>query len=294
MPRRNHLVGAGAPDSLLSRREVLRRLALIGIAAGASGSLLTACGGADAGPASVPAPPPGREPNTPQGSPVTFAGPSGELHGAWAAPAGTPRAAVLVVPDAQGLTPHLTDVVGRFAGAGYATLCVEPAAGRTPAPATNLAGSAPDAKPAALATALDPRTLVADLRAGLDELGRRAPGVKIGAIGFGVGGGAIWQLLGAGEPRLAAAVPFYGLAPDEVDFSRSHAAVLAVYPDNDSKLNESQDNADMAMMKADLVHNSTIYQGTAAGFFDDTATRYDADAAAKAWAATLDWFKQYL
>ena len=28
-----------------------------------------------------------------------------------------------------------------------------------------------------------------------------------------------WQLLAAGEPRLAAAVPFYGPAPADADFS---------------------------------------------------------------------------
>jgi len=70
--------------------------------------------------------------------------------------------------------------------------------------------------------------------------------------------------------------------------------VLAIYPDSNSKLNESQDNTDMAMMQANLVHNSVIYPGSAAGFFDDTGTRYDPAAAAKAWGATLDWFKQYL
>lgn len=51
--------------------------------------------------------------------------------------------------------------------------------------------------------------------------------------------------------------------------------MLAIYPDSNSKLNESQDNTDMAMMQANLVHNSVIYPGSAAGFFDDTGTRYD-------------------
>lgn len=277
----------------MPRREMLRRLALVGIAAGVASPLLAACGTSEAPPA---APPPGRTPGTPLGNPVSFTGPSGELHGAWAAPIGAPRAAVLVAPDAQGLTPHFTDLVGRFAGAGYATLCVDLA---TAGAATKALGGpspdgAPDVKPVTLATRPDPEKQVAALRAGIDELGKRAPGVKIGAVGFGLGGGTLWQLLAAGESRLAAAVPFYGLAPDELDFSKSHAAVLAVYPDNDAKLNESQDNADMAMMNANLVHNSVIYQGTAAGFFNDTDTRYNHDAAAKAWGATLDWFKQYL
>lgn len=226
---------------------------------------------------------------------MTFAGPSGELRGSWAGPTGSARAAVLVVHDNQGLTPHYADLVGRFAGAGYGALCVDLLSGQggNPAPtepaqvAKTLAGTPPD-------------KLVAGLRAGIDELARRVPGVqagpgaKIGAVGFGFGGGLLWQLVATGEPSLAAAVPFYGIAPDGLNFSTARAAVLAVYPDNDAKLSESQDNVDQAMMNANLVRNSTVYPGTAAGFFDDTGPRYDAAAAGKAWQATLDWFTQYL
>jgi carboxymethylenebutenolidase len=194
---------------------------------------------------------------------------------------------VLVVHDNQGLTPHFSDVVGRFAGAGYAALCVDLLSGDG-GHATD-----PSQAPMALAT-LPPEKLIASMRAGVVELGRRTPGVKIGAVGFGFGAGALWQILGAGDPILAAAVPFYGSTPDDVDFSKSHAAILALYPENDRKLGESQDNADMAMMKANLVHNSTLYPDAAAGFFDDTGAHYNADAAAKGWQATLDWFNQYL
>lgn len=219
---------------------------------------------------------------------MTFPGPSGTLHGAWAAPAGSPRGAVLVIHDEAGLTPHYFDLVGRFAGAGYATLAVDLLTG---------VGGAPAPDPAQASKMLVktlPAKLDAELQAGIAELARRAPGVKLGAVGFGFGAGLLWQHLGAGDPALAAAVPFYGAAPDDLDFTKTHAAVLGIYPDNDAKLNESQDNTDMAMMKANLVHNATIYQGAAAGFFDDTGPRYDGAAAAKAWQATLDWFKQYL
>jgi carboxymethylenebutenolidase len=209
------------------------------------------------------------------------------LHGVWAAPKGQPKGAVLVVHDSQGLTPHISDVVGRFAGAGYAALGVDLLSGPGSPPTD------PTQAPMALA-ALPPTNVIASMRAGVVELGRRAPGVKIGAVGFGFGAGALWRLLGAGDPTLSAAVPFYGPTAEDADFSRSHAAVLALYPENDHKLSESQDNADMAMMKANLVHNSALFPHAEAGFFDDTGTHYNADAAAKAWQATLDWFKKYL
>jgi len=36
--------------------------------------------------------------------------------------------------------------------------------------------------------------MIADLRAGLDELGRRAPGARLGVMGFCFGGGMTWPL----------------------------------------------------------------------------------------------------
>jgi len=277
-------------------RQALRRLALVGIAACATSSLLVGCGAAapEAPPSTAPATSapspadlPGRDPDTPTGRDVTFAGPSGLLRGSWAAPVGKLKGAVLVVHDSQGLTPHYADVVGRFAGAGYAALCVDLLSGQTSAT------TEPSQAPMALAT-LPPAKLLASMRAGIVELGRRAPGAKIGAVGFGFGAGALWQLLGAGDPILAAAVPFYGPTPEDVNFAKSHAAVLAMYPGNDRKLGESQDNADMAMMNANLVHNSTLYPNADAGFFDETGAHYDADAASRAWKATLDWLNRYL
>ncbi|HEY9417857.1 MAG TPA: dienelactone hydrolase family protein [Pseudonocardia sp.] len=286
------------------RREALRRLGFVAVAAGLAGSLLVGCGTPvpDAPSNDAPVlsePPPGRAAATPLGHEITFAGPSGTLRGSWAAPAGTPRGAILVVHNNLGLTPHFVDLVGRYAGAGYATLCVDLTSGASTGGARTV-GVANTTEPAAAIRAAKtlaaaPReALVAEMRAGITELTRRAPGVKVGAVGFGLGGSLLWHLLDAGEPRLAAAVPFYGPAPDGLDFSRSHAAVLGLYPDNDPKLNESQDSTDVAMMQANLVHNSTVYQETTVGFFDDTSPRYQGAGAAKAWRDSLDWFGKYL
>lgn len=110
--------------------------------------------------------------------------------------------------------------------------------------------------------------LIGDLRAGLDELARRTPGAKLAVIGFCFGGGMTWQLLDAGEPRLAAAVPFYGPAPAEPDFSGSpNAAVLGIYAERDGRVNASQDAARGALEAAGLVHEIKVFPGV------DHATR---------------------
>jgi carboxymethylenebutenolidase len=296
MAMRDYLVGEVAEDytdGLLSRREALRRLVLLGLGAGAAGSLLAACGepapppAPPPAPAAPPGPPPGGGPGVARGTEIRFAGPAGELIGSWAAPAGPAKGAVLVIHENRGLTPHFQDLVGRFAGVGYGALCVDllSAQGGT-------AGLADPAQaPTALAAAPVP-ALVADLRAGLDELGRRVPGVKFGAVGFCFGGGLVWQLLQAGETRLAAAVPFYGPSPESPDFSRSNAAVLAIYGEKDTRVDATRDRAEAALRGRTA--RFVTFPGADHAFFNDTGPRYDPRAAAEAWQLTTQWLGSYV
>ena len=136
---------------------------------------------------------------------------------------------------------------------------------------------------------------VADMTAAIDELGRRVPDAKIGAIGFCFGGGMVWQLVQSGEPRLAAAAPFYGTTPDEgPDFGDSKAAVLGVYAELDDRVNATRDGAEAALQDAGLEHEIVTYPGVNHAFHNDTGTRYDAGYATKAWVATIEWFRKYL
>src|SRR6185436_12506876 len=99
-----------------------------------------------------------------------------------------------------------------------------------------------------------PERFVADMVAALDELTRRAPGAKLGAIGFCFGGGMIWRLIGSKDTRLAAAAPFYGPFPDGADFVGSKAAVLGVFAEKDTRVNAGQGPAKAALEKAGLVN----------------------------------------
>lgn len=119
-------------DGLLSRREALRRLALLGVGTAAATALLAACGesrgptaattSTAAGKPSIePGPPPGIE-NAVQTTPITWA--DGTLQGAWA-PAAQPRGAVLVIHENKGLNDWVRSVVGRFGGIGYSALGID-------------------------------------------------------------------------------------------------------------------------------------------------------------------------
>jgi carboxymethylenebutenolidase len=285
-------------DGLLTRREAMRRLALLGIGAAAATALIAACGeetktpsgtsGASPTTSGPPAPPPGSEKTLPT-APVNWAGPAGELEGAWAE-APNARGGVLVIHENKGLNDWVRSVAGRLAGVGYSALAIDLL--------SEEGGTATFTDPAQATVALSKVTqerFTADLKSGVDELMRRLPGTKLAVVGFCFGGGQVWQLLAAGEPRLAAAVPFYGPLPDNVDFSGSkQAAVLAFYGSLDTRVTSSEQAARAALEKASMVNELIVEQGADHAFFNDTGPRYNPMAAADAWTKLKDWLGRYV
>ena len=290
-------------EGLMSRREAIRRLALVGVGAAAASTLIAACSDANKSANATPtaatpatssaaatenSPPPGIE-NALETTPVTWAGPRGELQAAWAE-AETPKGAVLVIHENKGLTDWARSVAGRFAGIGYSSLAIDLLSGE--------GGTAKFTDPAEATAALSkiaPEDFVADLKSGVEELQRRTPGVKVAAVGFCMGGGLVWQLLAAGEPQLAAAVPFYGPLPDGADFSGSKGvAVLGFYGSKDARVTGTKDAAAQALDKAGLVNELIVEQGADHAFFNDTGERYDPTAAADAWQRVQGWFTKYV
>jgi carboxymethylenebutenolidase len=221
---------------------------------------------------------------------ITFMGPNGPLQGAFAA-AATPRGAVLVIHENRGLNDHIRTVVGRFAAAGFTAIGLDLL--------SEEGGSAQFTEgevPGRLGTvSMDaPARFVQDMQACLDELERRAPGAKLGAVGFCFGGGMMWQLIASKDPRLAAAAPFYGTPPANADFSGSNAAVLAFYGELDTRVNATRDAATTALVAAGLTHEVVTEPGANHAFFNDTGANYNEAAASDAWARVLAWFGEQL
>lgn len=218
---------------------------------------------------------------------ITFSGPAGPLFGSFAS-AETPKGAVLIIHENRGLTDHFQALPGRFAGDGYSALALDLAsrAGGTAAVASQM--------PAPLANART-EDLVADMKAGLDELAKRTPGVKLAVTGFCFGGGMVWSLLNAGDSRIASAVPFYGTGPTDPDFSRSpNAAVLAVYAELDSRVNANRPAMTAALERSKLIHEIIVAEGADHAFFNDTGARHNATQAAAVYTKMLTWFAKHL
>jgi carboxymethylenebutenolidase len=292
-------IAADHLDGLLTRREATRRLALLGVGAAAATALIAACSKQrpDAAPTSTSTSaaetstgskqPPGMA-NALATSSITWPGPQGQLQAAWAQ-APNSRGCVLVIHENKGLTDWVRTVAGRLAGAGYSAMAVDLLSEK--------GGTAAFQDPAQASAALGtiaPEQFTHDLNSAVAQLKLRAPGQKVGVVGFCFGGGLVWQLLASGALAVSAAVPFYGPLPDNPDFKGAKAAVLGIYGALDNRVTGSQSAAKAALDRAGLVNDLVVEPDADHAFFNDTGPRYNAAAAADAWQRLLDWFGRYL
>jgi carboxymethylenebutenolidase len=274
-------------DGIITRREAMRRLGLLGVSTSAASALLAKF----ASPA-APASPAKRgdgggaetlwAPVVPES--ITFAGPRGTLMAAWAA-AAKPRGGVLVIHENRGLTEHIRAVAGRLAASGWSALAIDLLSEEG-----GTASFPGEAEAMAALSNASPERFIADMKAGIAELDRRVRHKRLAAIGFCFGGGMVWRLLASGEPRLAAAAPFYGPFPQGGRLDGSRAAVLGVYGELDDRVNATRPAAKAALEAARLEYELVTFGGADHAFFNDTGARFNPGAAAEAWRRTLNWF----
>jgi carboxymethylenebutenolidase len=279
-------------DGIITRREAMRRLALLGMTGVAATGLLATFATGEAAAADSKSPAgqdSGRGASETTWAPVaresiTFAGPRVPLLAAWAA-AAQPRGGVLVIHENRGLTEHIRTVAGRLAASGYSALALdllseEGGTGAFPG----------EAEVAAALAQIPPERFDADMKAGVTELKRRVRGKRLAAIGFCFGGGMVWRLLASNEPRLAAAAPFYGPFPEGGSLRGSRAAVLGIYGGLDSRVNATQPAAKAALEAARRKYELLTFAEADHAFFNDTGARFNPHAATEAWHRTLNWF----
>jgi carboxymethylenebutenolidase len=207
---------------------------------------------------------------------------NGTLLGSYAA-AASPKGAVVVIHENRGLVDNIKAVVGRLAGDGYSALAVDLL--------SEEGGTAkvPTAEVGATLNGAVPR-MRDDYTATVDELVRRNPGAKIGLIGFCFGGTMAWDFVVAGDPRLAAATPFYGTVPEGVNFEKNRAAVLGIYGEKDDRVTPTSVAAKAGLDKTTVPHEIKIYPGVAHGFYSDVGS----EQSKAAYSDVLNWFGRYL
>lgn len=196
---------------------------------------------------------------------------------------------VLVVHENRGLNDHIRDVARRLALAGYSAVAPDflSLAGGTPADEDQARSMIAD---------LDLEQTVADAAAMVRFLSTPASGArKVGAIGFCWGGGLVNRLAVAAGPSLAAAVPFYGPAPDPSEAVRVQAPMLIILAGRDARVNGTALPWGEALRAAGKDATIVTYPDVDHAFHNDTsALRYDRAAAEQAWAATLEFLGRHL
>lgn len=224
----------------------------------------------------------------------------GNLPGYYARPAkGTSFPIILVNEEVFGVNEYIRDVCRRFAKLGYLAVAPE-----VYARIGDLSKATDSAQIGAITSKLPDAELMSDL----DETLAWAEHNKgdaghIGEIGFCRGGRTVW-LYAAHNPRLKAAVAFYGVLQGQTSPIQPRMALdvadeikcplLGLYGGKDAII--PVDIVHQAEAKAKAAHKTVdivIYPDSPHGFHADYRPSYREADANDAWNRALAWFKRY-
>ncbi|SFG88417.1 dienelactone hydrolase family protein [Pedobacter insulae] len=217
---------------------------------------------------------------------VTFPGTDGEMKAVLAKPKGKRNlGAVVVIHENRGLTPHIINVTKRVAAEGFIALGVDALSpfGGTPAD---------EDKGRALIGKLDPLKNMQNYLKAFDYLRTLKEGNgKTACVGFCWGGG-LANKLAVNDPKLLAAVAYYGAQAKAEDVSRIKASVMLHYGGLDERINAGIPTYEQALKENSIDYKVFIYEGVNHAFNNDSSpTRYNEAAAKLAWQRTIDLFK---
>jgi carboxymethylenebutenolidase len=203
--------------------------------------------------------------------------------------AGEVHPAVLVIHENRGLNPHIMDVARRLAVEGFVAFAPDYLAG--------LGGTPADAdKAREMIAALKPQDILAVSRRSLQAIGKFPLNAKekTGAVGFCWGGGQV-NALAAADPKLAAAVAYYGRQVPAADVPGISAPLLLHYAARDERINAGIAEFEAALKTNGKTYELYMYEGVDHAFNNDTnAARYNKDAADFAWSRTVAFLGRYL
>jgi carboxymethylenebutenolidase len=218
-------------------------------------------------------------------------------------PTGNCKGGLIVIHEVWGLTDHIKDVADRFGREGYLVIApnliheLDIEEHLTPELAKNLFD--PEKRNA---TQPKLRELMAPMQT--PEFGRRtaenvktcfewlyeeaATNQKVGAIGYCFGGSYSFTLA-VQEPKLLAAIPYYGHANFSVEeLSNISCPVMAFYGEKDERLVEGLPRLEEDMHEASVDFTVEVYTDAGHAFFNDTNPfAYNEAAANDAWHKTL-------
>jgi len=220
---------------------------------------------------------------------VTFPSAGTTAHGYLALPPSGQGPGVVVIQEWWGLTDHIADVTRRLAAEGFVALAPDLYGG-------NVAHDSQEAlrmmRELPVARGVELLSGAVDHLLGLPEV----TSDTVGSVGFCMGGGFVLYQA-AEDPRVSAAVPFYGVIQGDMpDFSGLRAEVLGHYGERDGSIPRErlEELAQALRRDAGVDADLRVYPAGHAFFNDGRPESYDAEASAAAWESTVSFLRRRL
>ena len=209
-----------------------------------------------------------------------------EFSAAYAAPAASPRAGVVILPDIRGLHPYYVALAARFAEAGLAAVAID-WFGRT-AGVAEAGTREEDFDWRTHIPQTTPAGIDADTAAGIEYLrSRTEPTLPVVTVGFCFGGSQAWRQ-SAGDLDLAGSAGFYGkpgVVGEAATTARRPVVMIIAGADAATPVaDQLQLAATMRAAGADV--DDVVYEGAPHSFFDRAFGEW-AEACQDAWEHVL-------
>ena len=203
--------------------------------------------------------------------------------------------AVIVIHEIFGLTDWIRAVADQLAAEGFIAVAPDLLSGKGPGGGgTDAYPSRDDVTKAVSGLARD--EVIARLNAVRDwALARPAANGKSASIGFCWGGSTSFAWAVA-QPRLDAAVVYYGTAPEDLStLGRVKAPVLGLYGGSDARVDATIPATEAKMKELGKVYAPHTFEGAGHGFLraQDGQNGANRRATDTAWPLTVDFLRQH-
>ena len=207
-------------------------------------------------------------------------------------PKGKPKAGIILIQEAFGVTAHIRRCVSRFAEEGYLVIAPEVFHRTAPIVAEFAYDNFEVIKPHYMG--MTPEGIQADLKTCFDWL--KSNGVhKVGSVGYCLGG-RVSYIANSFLP-IDAAVSYYGrIAPDLLDKAKDqHGPILLYWGGADKGIPPKDAQAAVAALRAaGKAFTNVEFSQADHGFNCDDRPMFNAEASEQAWGLTLAFFKKHL
>lgn len=220
---------------------------------------------------------------------MTFPSAGGTAHGYLALPPSGQGPGVIVIQEWWGLTDHIANVSDRLAAEGFVALAPDLYGG-------NVAHDSGEAfrmmQELPVARGVELRSGAVDHLLGLPEV----TSDTVASVGFCMGGGFVLYQAAA-DPRVSAAVPFYGVIQGELpDFSGLKAQILGHYGELDTSIPKAslEQLSTAIQQQSGITPDFRLYPAQHAFFNDGRPEAYAPESAAQAWESTVAFLHEQL